>query len=459
MAVDKLVDSTQLDTDLTSVADAIRTKGGTSASLAFPSGFVSAINAIPSVGSATISATSPINVSTTVASNLMTFAQYGECIQSVTPRKNLLNTKTNVEAAYITASGVITQQTTYRTWQYTDLIPVIAGDAYTWSLKSHRTSSATNRWHGYDASGNWVRQISYAGVDAGNTSMTLTAIIPDDVTFVRLSYGLYDSDAMFENGAVKTAYEPYTEYADIVCNNGVLQSGIPITLPMDRIFAYIDASGAWRSASDSYSICVEVEIGKTYAIRWTDTNSADVSSIFRYGFSDTSTVNGQILTQFNRTSPQSVPYVELTADQQYLVIQISSSYGADIIANGYITMEESYLHIEGTPEVLTVSDGVTTQTATIAPLLSVGNYRDEQDIINGVVTRRVTYCIYDGTQIIGDIYMSSTGGKDIGAVIVYPLAAATTETVTAQPFHLSAGENSIDVTSAIGQAEFKVKLL
>lgn len=51
MAVDKLVDSTQLDADLTSVANAIRTKGGTSADLAFPAGFVSAVQAIPSGGS------------------------------------------------------------------------------------------------------------------------------------------------------------------------------------------------------------------------------------------------------------------------------------------------------------------------------------------------------------------------------------------------------------------------
>lgn len=47
MSVDKLVDSSQLDTDLTSVANAIRTKGGTSAQLAFPAGFVSAVQAIP----------------------------------------------------------------------------------------------------------------------------------------------------------------------------------------------------------------------------------------------------------------------------------------------------------------------------------------------------------------------------------------------------------------------------
>lgn len=48
MALDALVDSTQLDSDLTSVANAIRTKGGTSAQLSFPAEFVSAIDAIPS---------------------------------------------------------------------------------------------------------------------------------------------------------------------------------------------------------------------------------------------------------------------------------------------------------------------------------------------------------------------------------------------------------------------------
>ena len=50
MAVDKLVDSAQLNSDLEDIADAIRTKGGTSAQLAFPNEFVSAINAIPTGG-------------------------------------------------------------------------------------------------------------------------------------------------------------------------------------------------------------------------------------------------------------------------------------------------------------------------------------------------------------------------------------------------------------------------
>lgn len=50
MAVDKLVDSSQLNTDLTSIANAIRAKSGGSSQLAFPSGFVSEIGNIPSGG-------------------------------------------------------------------------------------------------------------------------------------------------------------------------------------------------------------------------------------------------------------------------------------------------------------------------------------------------------------------------------------------------------------------------
>lgn len=46
MAYDKVVDSASLDAKLTQVADAIRTKGNTGADLQFPSGFISAIQAI-----------------------------------------------------------------------------------------------------------------------------------------------------------------------------------------------------------------------------------------------------------------------------------------------------------------------------------------------------------------------------------------------------------------------------
>ena len=52
MAVDMLVDSTALDAALTATANAIRTKGGTSAQIAFDdeTGFASAVAAIPTGG-------------------------------------------------------------------------------------------------------------------------------------------------------------------------------------------------------------------------------------------------------------------------------------------------------------------------------------------------------------------------------------------------------------------------
>lgn len=46
MANYKFVDADQLDSDLSGIANAIRKKGGTSASMSFPNGFSSAINAI-----------------------------------------------------------------------------------------------------------------------------------------------------------------------------------------------------------------------------------------------------------------------------------------------------------------------------------------------------------------------------------------------------------------------------
>jgi len=48
-----MADYLTTDTELTSVANAIRTKGGTSSSLVYPTGFVSAINAIPTGGGGT----------------------------------------------------------------------------------------------------------------------------------------------------------------------------------------------------------------------------------------------------------------------------------------------------------------------------------------------------------------------------------------------------------------------
>lgn len=53
MAVDKAIDSTEFDSKLTTLADAIRTAGGTTATMSFPTGMVDAISSLSSGGGGT----------------------------------------------------------------------------------------------------------------------------------------------------------------------------------------------------------------------------------------------------------------------------------------------------------------------------------------------------------------------------------------------------------------------
>jgi hypothetical protein len=75
MAFDKMVDSAQLDAGLTKIANAIRSKSGTSSSLAFPDAMVAAIGNI-STGSSGSSSSSglPTGISS-IATGVITFSE------------------------------------------------------------------------------------------------------------------------------------------------------------------------------------------------------------------------------------------------------------------------------------------------------------------------------------------------------------------------------------------------
>ncbi len=124
MALDKLVDSTQLDTDLTSVANAIRTKGGTSAQLAFPAGFVQAIADIPSGGGGTAS-----------ASGTFTMAADG------TPPVLTHNLHTQKIAVLITPASKITASAGYRNFyvEYINTEALCDGETWTFDWTSYNT--------------------------------------------------------------------------------------------------------------------------------------------------------------------------------------------------------------------------------------------------------------------------------------------------------------------------------
>ena len=153
MSVDKLVDSTQLDSDLTSVANAIRTKGGTSAQLAFPADFVSAITAIPSGGGGLSVATFTATATATDATISFAAGDYS------IPDKYVLFIKSDVAAGdgvnICITSGFETHQR---------IIPII-----TLALNAQGNYSAQGRYFVYKANGDTD---SYSPGDGAQTHLT-----------------------------------------------------------------------------------------------------------------------------------------------------------------------------------------------------------------------------------------------------------------------------------------------
>lgn len=96
MAYDKIVDGVQLDTNLTSIANAIRGKNGTSEQIHFPDGFVTAIKALENGGAITVNTA------------------------------NLHDTTKDIADVYL-EYGV---ETAHTGWATTDYIPVAANTIY-----------------------------------------------------------------------------------------------------------------------------------------------------------------------------------------------------------------------------------------------------------------------------------------------------------------------------------------
>ena len=157
MAIDKAVDSTQLNSDLTSVANAIRTKGGTSAQLAFPAGFVSAIDAIPTGGGSIPVASGTITPASDMASFsvqvdfepvfFVLFCNPGDMaenntwkvcsVQMLIPNDFLFGAITRVNSGNMQVQGAlggsyVYNNGTFTVSQFAGWRSLIAGITYTW---------------------------------------------------------------------------------------------------------------------------------------------------------------------------------------------------------------------------------------------------------------------------------------------------------------------------------------
>lgn len=148
MAYDKVVDSASLDSKLTQVADAIRTKGNTSADLQFPSGFISAIQAIQTgtelqiivsvTSGATVTATKgSLSVSGTSVNGTctLTVPEEGEWTVSATLGGETSNSNTvNVISSYDTVLAFVSTILNDNSWETIRGISDAGTGANYWSI-------------------------------------------------------------------------------------------------------------------------------------------------------------------------------------------------------------------------------------------------------------------------------------------------------------------------------------
>ena len=184
MAVDKLVDSTQLDADLTSVANAIRTKGGTSSDLSWPNGFVSAVQAIPTG-------------QTPTGTKQISITQNGVTTEDVTNyanaeiTANVPNTYSAGDEGKVVSSGAlvaqgsdtVTQNDTYDTTLISSLTVNVSGGGvtlapmdYSVTLKNNRSSTISCNKLFYSAT---VTMYALAANISANSSATYNNMLTD----------------------------------------------------------------------------------------------------------------------------------------------------------------------------------------------------------------------------------------------------------------------------------------
>lgn len=420
---------------------------------------------------------------------------------------NLLNPATNITGKYITAGGSISNGDDA---QYTDLIPVTAGEVYAWSLVSNRENGGQDRCHGYNSSGNWVRQIAAQTAGKGvGSPFFLLATIPDGVSYVRLSYGINDTEVMLSSSG--SASENIAEGFF----NGVYQNNV-CCLPSNYESETIQSPHTSALSSRAPALLAKVEPGKKYYIR-NKVNGEGRRSITYFASLDDVTDSNKSIYHIDATT-NDIAYTKAPAGAAYVVI-------------GFTSGKAETTYTFGDPDFVEVnaddySPYVPQQTASVPMLLSVGDTKDYAEIISGLVNRKCGIAVLDGdnikatsSDIVGGSYLRFYGftlpsqmasGKAIlcshyryndGAftgyeirnvfggcqiydnsfidqsgrvaafnsflasecakgtpvIVIYALAEPTAESVTPQQLTLAEGTNTIDATANVSPIQLEAE--
>lgn len=240
-------------------------------------------------------------------------------------------------------------------------------------------------------------------------------VIMDLKPVKRLSDGVLGMyDVINNNFYPNTGYNPF--YAspcvnrEITCNNGKIGANLVnktdwnvITNP-DSIAnqgIYINPNNStWTAASDQGAgIVIPLVIGKRYSLCLDNTDGSITGSFIKLGQVEESTPPVGIATRVtNVQSVASIPAsgyaYEFTAVKPYLAIQMSRAKVED---NTLMTVSSlSVVKMTGIQETIQDSD---TNEAICDYLLKLNLYEDTQDVISGVISRKLGLKVFTGDEI------------------------------------------------------------
>lgn len=128
-------------------------------------------------------------------------------IESQIRTSNLLNVDEYTAGFYIGSSGTLSNNANDRVGEF---IPVSPGDDiyYTGIIGPTNSSSINRRLHVYTANQTWIKQLSFAGSLRVGQSWSTHGVVPANGAYVRVSWGVEDTNVMISVGA-PDKYWPY----------------------------------------------------------------------------------------------------------------------------------------------------------------------------------------------------------------------------------------------------------
>lgn len=199
----------------------------------------------------------------------------------------------------------------------------------------------------------------------GTESVTLDSAVNNSISNVTLSGLCVQADT-------PTPSTP----ADIVCNNGIIKCNRII----NRYGGSINDSGVIVSNSN-YAISVApVERNKTYTVYGMSVYAlfTELPVIGSTSYNGARVVSS--LTSITIPDDSTIKYIAIRTTAETL---------------GALYSNDELIYTYGNIETITDDIG---NIATAEMLLSVGNYTDEQSIIDGAITREVGVIVFDGTE-------------------------------------------------------------